>query len=69
MVLSDRINNSPYKKEWECLFKCQTKSDTYSKFPFLLRSPALLNNIICLLSDKPSRANADSSSDPSREIG
>ncbi|ORX63443.1 hypothetical protein BCR32DRAFT_287760 [Anaeromyces robustus] len=35
---SDRINNSPYKKEWECLFKCQTEFGTYSKSPFLLRS-------------------------------
>ncbi|ORX63963.1 hypothetical protein BCR32DRAFT_298261 [Anaeromyces robustus] len=26
---SDRINNCPYKKEWECLFKCQTESGTY----------------------------------------
>ncbi|ORX80433.1 hypothetical protein BCR32DRAFT_293832 [Anaeromyces robustus] len=43
---SDRINNSPYKKEWECLFKCQTESGTYSKSPFLLRSAALLNDIM-----------------------
>ncbi|ORX82115.1 hypothetical protein BCR32DRAFT_4178 [Anaeromyces robustus] len=39
-------NNSPYKKEWECLFKCQTESGTYSKSPFLLRSAALLNDIM-----------------------
>ncbi|ORX82364.1 hypothetical protein BCR32DRAFT_292677 [Anaeromyces robustus] len=43
---SDRINNSPYKKEWECLFKCQTESGTYSKSPFLLRSATLLNDIM-----------------------
>ncbi|ORX41734.1 hypothetical protein BCR32DRAFT_298722 [Anaeromyces robustus] len=43
---SDRINNSPYKMEWECLFKCQTESGTYSKSPFLLRSAALLNDIM-----------------------
>ncbi|ORX77062.1 hypothetical protein BCR32DRAFT_283566 [Anaeromyces robustus] len=30
-------NNCPYKMEWECLFKCQTESGTYSKSPFLLR--------------------------------
>ncbi|ORX64763.1 hypothetical protein BCR32DRAFT_286869 [Anaeromyces robustus] len=43
---SDRINNSPYKMEWECLFKCQTESGIYSKSPFLLRSAALLNDIM-----------------------
>ncbi|ORX85348.1 hypothetical protein BCR32DRAFT_276384 [Anaeromyces robustus] len=43
---SDRINNITYKKEWECLFKCQTESGTYSKSPFLLRSAALLNDIM-----------------------
>ncbi|ORX70421.1 hypothetical protein BCR32DRAFT_272363 [Anaeromyces robustus] len=43
---SDRINYCPYKKEWECLFKCQTESGTYSKTPFLLRSVDLLNDII-----------------------
>ncbi|ORX54354.1 hypothetical protein BCR32DRAFT_295123 [Anaeromyces robustus] len=43
---SDRINDSPYKMEWECLFKCQTESGTYSKSPFLLRSAALLNDIM-----------------------
>ncbi|ORX80788.1 hypothetical protein BCR32DRAFT_293641 [Anaeromyces robustus] len=62
---SDRINNSPYKKEWECLFKCQTESGTYSKSLFLLRSAALLNDIIpvvCL--GQPSKANADPISDP-----
>ncbi|ORX85590.1 hypothetical protein BCR32DRAFT_290574 [Anaeromyces robustus] len=32
--------------EWECLFKCQTESGTYSKSPFLLRSAALLNDIM-----------------------
>ncbi|ORX88083.1 hypothetical protein BCR32DRAFT_263759 [Anaeromyces robustus] len=46
---SDRINNCPYKKEWECLFKCQTESGTYSKSPFLLRSRALLNDIISVV--------------------
>ncbi|ORX78825.1 hypothetical protein BCR32DRAFT_301343 [Anaeromyces robustus] len=39
-------NNSPYKKEWKCLFKCQTESGTYSKSPYLLRSAALLNDIM-----------------------
>ncbi|ORX44562.1 hypothetical protein BCR32DRAFT_298663 [Anaeromyces robustus] len=53
---SDRINNSPYKMEWECLFKCQTESGTYSKSPFLLRSAALLNDIMpiyCSINLKP----------------
>ncbi|ORX82731.1 hypothetical protein BCR32DRAFT_278642 [Anaeromyces robustus] len=71
---SDRINNSPYKKEWECLFKCQTESGTYSKSPFLLRFEALLNDIMlsCLLNvnadntvGQLSRTNVDSISDPS----
>ncbi|ORX83984.1 hypothetical protein BCR32DRAFT_291655 [Anaeromyces robustus] len=62
---SDRINNSPYKKEWECLFKCQTESGTYSKSPFLLRSAALLNDIMPVVLGQPSRANADPISDPS----
>ncbi|ORX82290.1 hypothetical protein BCR32DRAFT_292737 [Anaeromyces robustus] len=62
---SDRINNSPYKKEWECLFKCQTESGTYSKSPFLLRSAALLNDIMPVVLGQPSRSNADSISDPS----
>ncbi|ORX76757.1 hypothetical protein BCR32DRAFT_296048 [Anaeromyces robustus] len=62
----------PYKKEWECLFKCQTESGTYSKSPFLLRSAALLNDIIYLLNvnadntvGQPSRANVDPITDPS----
>ncbi|ORX80754.1 hypothetical protein BCR32DRAFT_280251 [Anaeromyces robustus] len=46
---SDRINSCPYKKEWECLFKCQTESDTYSKSLFLLRSAALLNDIMLVV--------------------
>ncbi|ORX76614.1 hypothetical protein BCR32DRAFT_296150 [Anaeromyces robustus] len=69
---NDRINNSPYKKEWEYLFKCQTESGTYSKSPFLLRSAALLNDIMPVVNvnadntvGQPSRANADPISDPS----
>ncbi|ORX79345.1 hypothetical protein BCR32DRAFT_281515 [Anaeromyces robustus] len=51
------------KEEWRCLFKCQTESGTYSKSPFLLRSAALLNDIIL-----PSRANADPITDPSKDF-
>ncbi|ORX63307.1 hypothetical protein BCR32DRAFT_287863 [Anaeromyces robustus] len=36
-------------KKWKGLFKCQTKSDTYSKSSFLLRFAALLNNIMVVV--------------------
>ncbi|ORX85761.1 hypothetical protein BCR32DRAFT_275972 [Anaeromyces robustus] len=49
---SERINNCPYKKERECLFKCQTESGTYLKSPFLLRSAALLNDIMPVIYKK-----------------
>ncbi|ORX80762.1 hypothetical protein BCR32DRAFT_280260 [Anaeromyces robustus] len=66
---NDRINNCPYKKEWECLFKCQIESGTYLKSPFLLRSAALLNDIMNVNVDntvgQPSRENDDPIYDPS----
>ncbi|ORX86698.1 hypothetical protein BCR32DRAFT_275200 [Anaeromyces robustus] len=75
---SDRINNCPYKKEWECLFKCQTESGTYSKSPFLLRSAALndIMSVICkrqpllninadITVGQPSKANANPITNPS----
>ncbi|ORX84489.1 hypothetical protein BCR32DRAFT_277093 [Anaeromyces robustus] len=45
----NRINNCLYKKEWECLLKCQIESGTYSKSPFLLGSAALLNDIMLVV--------------------
>ncbi|ORX72541.1 hypothetical protein BCR32DRAFT_297245 [Anaeromyces robustus] len=76
---SDRTNNCSYKKEWECLFKYQAESVTYSKSPFLLRSAALLNDIMSVVCKRqhilnvsadntvrqPSRVNADPIYDPS----
>ncbi|ORX81023.1 hypothetical protein BCR32DRAFT_293527 [Anaeromyces robustus] len=41
-----RINNISNIDILEWLFKCQTESGTYSKSPFLLRSAALLNDIM-----------------------
>ena len=39
-------NNCPNKREWENLYKCQIKNGVYTDIPFLLRSVALLNDIM-----------------------
>ena len=39
-------DNYPYKREWNNLYKCQTKPGVYTDIPFLLRSAAILNNIM-----------------------
>ena len=44
-VIND-VNNCPYKKEWETLYRCQINSGKYTKDPFLLRSVAILNKIM-----------------------
>ncbi|ORX81353.1 hypothetical protein BCR32DRAFT_279760 [Anaeromyces robustus] len=46
MVLMIEITIVHTKRNGECLFKCQIESGTYSKSPFLLRSVALLNDIM-----------------------
>ncbi|ORX84025.1 hypothetical protein BCR32DRAFT_277485 [Anaeromyces robustus] len=51
-------------------FKCQTESGTYSKSRFLLRSAALLNDIIItIVLGQFSRANIESSLPNSNGIG
>ncbi|ORX78630.1 hypothetical protein BCR32DRAFT_294921 [Anaeromyces robustus] len=52
MVLVIELTIVHTKKEWGCLFKCQTESGTYSKSPFLLRSAALLNDIMPVVCKK-----------------
>ena len=38
--------NTPNTREWKDLYNCQLKAGKYSEVPFLLRSAAILNDIM-----------------------
>ncbi|ORX63325.1 hypothetical protein BCR32DRAFT_287845 [Anaeromyces robustus] len=63
-------NNCSYKKEWECLFKCQTESVVCKKKQHILFNKKFKTNLSRNVNadnsvGQPSKANADPISDPS----